>query len=250
MKFIYITATGIRHTAFIRYMQNIAPPCLIIREPKVIHNSKKKSKKIIAYNQLLQEYEKLYFDSSEKLYTSNIVSTDPGQVNNEKYIRTIREAQPDIILVFGASLLSRDILQIPKLFSLNIHTGITQLFRGVDSYFWAIHDQKPEGIGATIHIIDNGIDTGNIVLQGRPELSICDDLPDLFFKSVNTGFRLLKESIEKFYSNRMKSYQLTKRGKLYQMKDFNESTFQIAQKSLKSVLREFLKENSSHSWTT
>ena len=239
MRFVYITATDLRHTAFITYMQKVAPPCLIVREPKA-GSSKKVNKQIIEYNNLLQEYEKKYFTSNQKILSDNVVITEPGQVNNEKYVKLLREAQPDIILVFGASLLKSEILKIPKLFSLNIHTGITQLFRGVDSYFWAIHDKKPEGIGATVHHIDLSIDAGNIVLQGRPELSTLDELPDLFFKSILTGFQLMEKSVNQLYSNSMKIYPLKERGKLYQVNDFTEKALEESQANLKQVLVDYL----------
>ena len=118
--------------------------------------------------------------------------------------------------------------------------GITQLFRGVDSYFWAIHDQKPEGIGATVHFIDSNIDTGKIILQTRPVISTSDSLHDLFFKSVQTSFQTMKTALDGLLSNKLKPQTLIKPGKLYQNKHFNEDSLIRAEKQRNLVLKNYL----------
>jgi len=239
MKIVIITGDDLRHTAFVQYICNIITPSLIIREPK---GSMKgiKSQKIHQYLKDFAIGEKLYFKENQSRNEGS-VRTEPGQVNKKKYVQLIEKANPDLILVFGASLLEDQIIGIPSIASLNIHTGITQLFRGVDSAFWAIHDAKPEGIGATVHKIDSSIDAGGILLQGRPNICIDDSIHDLFFKSVIVGFDIMKNALNKILrSKNLDLHNLKARGRLYQLRNFDEKSLIKAEQKRSIVLKEYL----------
>ena len=45
---------------------------------------------------------------------------------------------------------------------LNIHKGLTQYYRGLDSEYWPIFFNEFDKLGTTIHKIDNNLDTGDI----------------------------------------------------------------------------------------
>ena len=77
----------------------------------------------------------------------------------------IENVRPDIGFVFGAPLLPEKIIKIPNKGFVNIHTGLVQHHRGVDSSYWAIYENRPETIGVTIHYIDKSIDGGGVIAQ-------------------------------------------------------------------------------------
>jgi folate-dependent phosphoribosylglycinamide formyltransferase PurN len=72
---------------------------------------------------------------------------------------------PRVVLVFGTRILARDTLAAVDAPFINLHAGITPLYRGVHGGYWALHDGHPEHFGATVHLVDNGIDTGGILGQ-------------------------------------------------------------------------------------
>jgi len=127
-----------------------------------------------------------------------------------------------MIIVFGASILSDQLLSIPKKFSLNLHTGLTQYYRGVDSHFWPIFDNRPECIGVTIHSIDSSIDGGNILIQKRFQLNPDDSLHQIFFKSVVKGFQAFEEGLRSFLKGDRHFEPQQNPGKLFCVKDFSE----------------------------
>jgi folate-dependent phosphoribosylglycinamide formyltransferase PurN len=47
----------------------------------------------------------------------------------------------------------------------NIHVGITPKYRGVHGTYWALVNNDVENSGVTVHFVDEGIDTGNIINQ-------------------------------------------------------------------------------------
>lgn len=92
-------------------------------------------------------------------------------VNSESCRNLISQLEPDVVLVNGTRIISaRTLAAAPGKF-VNVHTGITPLFRGVHGGYWAIASGKPELFGTTIHRVDTGIDTGGVISQVviRPE---------------------------------------------------------------------------------
>lgn len=165
---------------------------------------------------------------------------EPLGINDPAVVTAMRAARPDCLLVFGTSLLGPELLAIPRLGAMNIHTGITQLLRGVDSAFWAIHDGCPEGIGATIHLIDRTVDAGQVLAQGRPSLDEDDPLGVLFVKSVALGFELMRASIHRIRGSGLRPSPLPRRGRLRRLSDLTEDSVRRAEERRRSVLRGYL----------
>lgn len=73
----------------------------------------------------------------------------------------------DAICAFGSSILGRDILDRFPGRALNLHMGLSPWYRGSATNVWPMLDGCPQYIGATVHHLDEGIDTGAIVSQVR-----------------------------------------------------------------------------------
>jgi methionyl-tRNA formyltransferase len=242
MRFVYLTSTAPRHTAFLQALVDQYPPALIVREPK-----RPSPPPATAAEQsraaAMAQSEHAFFGTVTAQYPAII--TAPGDINNAEQVALIRAAQPDVLLVFGTSLLRPAMLALPKAFALNIHTGITQLFRGVDSAFWAIHDGQPEGIGATVHYIDQSIDAGQVVAQARPSLTPQDNLPALFHKSVKVGCETLRWALGDLLAGRLQPRPLSRRGRLYQMADMNSAAQARAEGQREACLTAYLAQKAA-----
>ena len=87
--------------------------------------------------------------------------------NEKNVIKILRAAKPDIVVINGTRILKRHILEAVPATFLNIHAGITPMYRGVHGAYWALVSQDAKNIGVTIHIVDTGIDTGGILVQEK-----------------------------------------------------------------------------------
>lgn len=87
--------------------------------------------------------------------------------NHPKNLHLLRGLKPDVILFTGGGLLRRPLLEIPRLGILNCHTGILPQYRGMDVVEWTAVEEKINlaGVGATLHFMDHGVDTGPILLK-------------------------------------------------------------------------------------
>jgi folate-dependent phosphoribosylglycinamide formyltransferase PurN len=82
---------------------------------------------------------------------------DPGLFGH------LRRHAPDLVILAGADILPRELLDIPRLGTLNPHYGLLPRYRGVNVAEWAIYHDDP--VAVSVHLVDEGIDTGDIVLR-------------------------------------------------------------------------------------
>jgi hypothetical protein len=78
----------------------------------------------------------------------------------------------DVYVVFGSSFIRgwlADELVSKK--AINIHMGLSPYYRGSSCNFWALYDRRPAFVGATIHYLSTGLDSGPILAHVRPEFS-------------------------------------------------------------------------------
>jgi formyl transferase-like protein len=94
----------------------------------------------------------------------------------------IAEVDPDVMIRITGGLLRREMFTLPKIMTLNLHHGCAPAIRGMSSLLWGIVEERPDWIGATIHEIDAGIDTGNVFWRGAPQLSAGTTAEALFFR--------------------------------------------------------------------
>jgi len=105
---------------------------------------------------------------------SNPVYAQYKAPNSQEVIDDIIALKPDLILVFGACILKEPIIKSFSGRILNAHLGLSPYYRGSGTNFWPLVNKEPEYVGCTFMYLDNGIDTGKIIHQIRPEMNIFD----------------------------------------------------------------------------
>ena len=90
--------------------------------------------------------------------TANVISIKRSR-------ELLQKLNPDLLLVNGTRIISKKTLESVIGSFVNIHVGITPLFRGVHGGYWAMVTGKKNLFGVTIHYVDPGVDTGGIIEQ-------------------------------------------------------------------------------------
>jgi methionyl-tRNA formyltransferase len=117
---------------------------------------------------------------AEKIVAENGLETAPraGQAivevlsaNSPEFLQAIETAAPAVVLLAGCRMLSRQTLAAMPCPVLNYHAGITPKYRGMNGGYWALASGDAENFGATVHLVDAGVDTGAVLHQvrGRPK---------------------------------------------------------------------------------
>jgi len=109
----------------------------------------------------------------------------------------IRDKKLDIIVVKSMSeLLKRHIWSLPKYGTINIHSSLLPKYRGPNPIFWMYHDMDLQG-GVTVHHIDDGEDTGDILEQEMFSITV-GERPLLIRRKANEiGAMLLVKTLDR-----------------------------------------------------
>ena len=105
-------------------------------------------------------------------------------VNCHESIADLKKLVPDVILVFGTGRLTVPLIQIAPLGCLNLHGGNPEEYRGLDSHLWTIYNRDFNNLMATLHYIDEELDTGDIIFQKRLNFDKQNRL--YMLRSINT----------------------------------------------------------------
>ncbi|MEE8169934.1 MAG: formyltransferase family protein, partial [Phycisphaerae bacterium] len=85
------------------------------------------------------------------------------RTNGPATLAALRAAAPDLLLLGGCGIVRRPLLEIPAIGSINAHPGLLPEFRGVSVVAWSLHLGCIPG--ATVHWVDEGVDTGDLILR-------------------------------------------------------------------------------------
>jgi folate-dependent phosphoribosylglycinamide formyltransferase PurN len=113
----------------------------------------------------------------------------------DQALAILERKRPDLICVFGTSLLPESVCSSARIAALNLHAGLAPQYRGNNCLGFAIINDDLENIGATLHLVTPRIDGGAIVAQARPAIETGDDEVSLMYKVHDLSHRLFVEIV-------------------------------------------------------
>lgn len=118
-------------------------------------------------------------------------------VNADETREMLRKIEPDVVVVLGTRIISPAVLQSIDCPFVNLHAGITPRYRGTDGVYWALSEGRPDLVGATVHVVDSGIDTGPVLgrvyFTTEPE----DSIATYPYLGLVRGLPVLAEQVER-----------------------------------------------------
>jgi len=164
--------------------------------------------------------EERYFfaDAPARLDRPELVRNVPD-VNDSSLVDLCDELQPDVIMVFGTSLIRGPLLKKGRLGIVNLHGGLSPEYRGADCTFWALYNGEVDKVGCTIHYINSGIDTGHLIAHICPTVNSCDDELTLFWRAIRESAEVYAELIKRLEKRHRLGKAQEDKGQLYQVKD-------------------------------
>ncbi len=124
----------------------------------------------------------------------NVIQID--SVNSESGRDELRKADPKVVVVNGTRIIGKKTLESVNAKFINMHAGITPSYRGVHGGYWALAENKPNLVGTTVHFVDTGIDTGNIIGQAFFKVEKEDNFTTYPYLHTKAGIPLLVKTVE------------------------------------------------------
>ena len=140
---------------------------------------------------------KIYYTPvKEKALELGLEVFQPDNVNSLESIKKIKDINPDFIVVAAyGQILKKEILNIPKYDCLNVHASLLPKYRGAAPINWAIINGE-SSTGISIMRMEEGLDTGDVVLMESIEIDDTADYPSIHEKLANLGGKMINEAIK------------------------------------------------------
>ena len=118
-------------------------------------------------------------------------------INSEDAREALRRLNPSVVAVSGTRIISAETLRSVHAPFINMHGGITPLYRGVHGGYWALVDGRPDLVGSTVHRVDTGIDTGPIIAQATFEVTGDDSFATYPYLHTAVGVPILVDAVRR-----------------------------------------------------
>lgn len=120
----------------------------------------------------------------------------PAKMRDGEALGILRGLKPDLIAVAAyGKILPVDILELPPLGCVNVHSSLLPRYRGAAPINWAILNGEDE-TGVTIQYMAEGVDTGDILAQAKTPIDINENAAQLFDRLARMGGPLLVETVK------------------------------------------------------
>lgn len=151
--------------------------------------------------------------SSEEIDNDKILRVH--SVNSEETLRILKEIEPDVIVVNGTRIISKDVLDHIDSKFVNTHLGITPKYRGVHGGYWALANDDRSNFGTTVHLVDSGIDTGGVLYQKTTKPSGTDNFCTYPLHQIAIGIELMRQALTDFGNDQVKVMSIEQESTLW-----------------------------------
>lgn len=126
-----------------------------------------------------------------------------SSVNSTDCIELLKNLNPDLVIVNGTRIISKKVLNAVNSRFINTHAGITPYYRGVHGTYWALANNDLENSGVTVHFVDEGIDTGNIIEQIHVHPTPKDNFSTYPLLQLSMGLKILNKAVFSYLNNNL-----------------------------------------------
>lgn len=176
LKIALFTSNQPRHISMAEKLIEMGHEVHVVQEITTLLPGKKSgifqsSKVMAAYFARVLAAERTLFGTSRGLAGASSILTMPiGELSDISLDVLAKPLDCDLHIVFGCSYIKGELVnELIDRKAINIHMGISPYFRGSSCNFWALYDNYPELVGATVHHLSKGLDSGPILFHSFPK---------------------------------------------------------------------------------
>ena len=240
MRITLFTSNNFRHNYLINFLSNVCDELFVIQECKPLF-VEIKNEEIQSLN-VIEKYFKKVNEAQNKIFKKELVNKNNknikilsiiyGELNNISLSDLGEFTKSDIYIVFGSSFIKGNLIDfLIKKKAINIHAGVSPYYRGTACNFWALYDGNPHLVGATIHLLSKGLDSGPILYHAMSNLKT--NLFEYTMSTVKSAFHSIGERIrdKSIFKIEPISQDKNKEIRYSKINDFNED-----------IVKEYLKK--------
>ncbi len=131
-----------------------------------------------------------------------------GTVNSKRCRRALQLIRPRAVAVYGTRIIRQATLDCIDAPFINYHAGINPKYRGQHPAYWALAAGDAANAGVTVHLVDKGVDTGDVLYQAGVEYSPRDTIATYQAVQLATGVELLSRALDDALNDRLRTHRV------------------------------------------
>ena len=249
MKTVLLTSNSLRHKYIAQCLASATELQLIITEEKAasIENTDELNE---ADARFIKDHFKSRSVSEEKFFGNTgfpesvlQIKLQHQEINSELSLELIKETEPDLIVLFGTSIIKDFFLNAFPNKIINLHLGLSPYYKGSATNLFPLLYGQPQCIGATIHLVEKKVDSGKILHQLRPEFSHDDNLHDAGNKVIKKAGMRLPEILKLYLQGKIIPEEQKNCGRICRNSDLTPEKLRNVYNNVESgIFLEYLKE--------
>lgn len=124
----------------------------------------------------------------------------PVKMKDPEFIEAMKALKPDLFVVVAFRLLPKVVWEIPAYGTFNLHAALLPQYRGAAPINWAVINGD-NITGVTSFLIDDGIDTGHIMIREQIRIEDTDTAGDIHDKLMMLGSKVVVQTVEGLLEN-------------------------------------------------
>ncbi len=240
LKITLFSSNQPRHLNLVRLLSNVSTELFFISEvntvfPGTISDFFDNSKIMQNYfSEVLKAEQKIFNNIKFMPKNVNTLSIKYGDLSLLSKNQIESALSSDLYIVYGSSYIKGWLLDtLIEKSAINVHLGLSPYYRGTSCNFWALFDQNPSYVGATIHMLARGLDNGDMIFHCLPKFSRGETSFDFSMKSVAAAHQGLvyKIKTEELLNQKRVAQKKESEIRYSRNKDFTDKVAEIFLKS-------------------
>lgn len=214
LKVLYMTSSALPNLALLGHLQTglAVEVCGVVEE---ITGKTERVSQLFRKKSILKRFDITAFRLLQRMLpdraiydTGGMIAKDipclkTANINDQEVLSFIDKHAPDLVLLKGVSIISGEIIEAAGGNIVNIHSGWLPDYRGVQCGTWPLVNNEFDKIGITFHFVDEGLDTGQVVLREKLDRSMLMKMDRLAFHHQigYQQFGLIVGSLERFFAS-------------------------------------------------
>lgn len=163
MNIVILTTQTPHHTYFVQELAQAYPLSMVLLERNSL---KSPFETHHPFEDERDVYEQDIFFEGQSVLIKDIAETiEVDAINNVDALSSLRRINPEIVIVFGTSKISPEVIRVCPQGIINLHGGDPEAYRGLDTHLWAIYHRDFASLVTTLHHLNEELDDGDIILQ-------------------------------------------------------------------------------------
>ena len=203
MKITLFTSNKNRHNYLINLLSEVSDELCVIQEcgtifPGILPGHYQTSPIMKKYFENVNNAQSRLFGNSyvnNKKKNIKILTMLSGDLNQCSMNLLSDFLKSNVYVVYGSSYIKGELLNfLINQKAINIHAGISPYYRGTDCNFWALFDDNPHLVGATIHLLSEGLDSGPMLYHAMSNIKMSPF--EYSMSTIKSAFHSIAERIK------------------------------------------------------